>query len=282
MGSSARPGDAPQARLWRVVDSGPQVGSTPPGGTAPPQAGAGDADVAASRARLAAAAGSCMGTAPAGATTAVRPVRWRVSPRLAGTVAVALSVLVGGVALRAAARPDGVPPVELPTPAVAAAEPTATAGGGATAAGTPGAVVLVHVVGRVAAPGVVRLPAGARVVDAVWAAGGPLPDAELAAVNLARVVGDGEQVLVPAVGDPAPAAAGGVAGAAGRSSDARVDLNTADAAALDALPGIGPVLADRILAWRQEHGRFTDVEELTEVSGIGPAVLDRLRDLVRV
>ena len=127
-----------------------------------------------------------------------------------------------------------------------------------------------HVVGEVRRPGVVHLPSGSRVTDALDAAGGATAEADLAAVNLARVLADGEQVVVPG---PQSAEA---------SAGAGLDLNSADAAALDALPGIGPVLAARIVAWRTEHGRFSTVEELAEVSGIGPALLDGLRGLVRV
>ncbi|QJW36414.1 helix-hairpin-helix domain-containing protein [Cellulosimicrobium protaetiae] len=148
-------------------------------------------------------------------------------------------------------------------------------------AGDPGAEVVVHVVGQVAAPGLVKVAAKARVADALEAAGGATPEADLAALNLARTVTDGEQIVVPRPGEavPAPApASGAVAGTAG----APVDLNAADAAALDALPGIGPVLAERIVAWRTENGPFTTVDELGEVSGIGPAVLADVRDLVRV
>ncbi len=99
-----------------------------------------------------------------------------------------------------------------------------------------------------------------------------LPDADLAGLNLARVLTDGEQVVVPGPGD----AADGAARAPG------VDLNRADAAALDALPGIGPVLAERIVSWRSAHGRFSTVDELAEVAGIGPALMAGLRELVRV
>ncbi len=156
----------------------------------------------------------------------------------------------------------------------------------------PSARVVVHVVGQVRRPGVVTLATGARVADAVAAAGGPTRRARLAAVNLARVLVDGEQVRVPRPGQHLPGtpagAPAGVAGAGGSTAPgpgggaAPVDLNTADDAALEALPGVGPVLAQRILAWRTEHGRFTDVEELGEVSGIGEKTLAELRALVTV
>ncbi len=136
---------------------------------------------------------------------------------------------------------------------------------------------------------------GARVADAVAAAGGARPGADVAALNLARLVVDGEQLHVPKPGEvvtpPAsPAGAGGrgsaeggaVAGAPGDSGGgpAVVSLNTADLPALDTLPGVGPVLAQRIIAWRAEHGRFTSVDELGEVSGIGDKLLAQLRPKV--
>lgn len=139
----------------------------------------------------------------------------------------------------------------------------------ATASAPPGEAVVVHVVGEVHRPGLVRLPPGARVADALDAAGGATEGADLAAVNLARVLADGEQVVVPAPGTTATGPPG-------------IDLNTADAAALDALPGIGPVLAARIVAWRETNGRFSTVDELAEVAGIGPALLAGIKDQVRV
>lgn len=171
-----------------------------------------------------------------------------------------LALAAGAVALRASA-PRGEP-VDLPSPSVLVT-PTAS---------PSTADVVVHVVGAVVRPGVVRLPSGARVADAVGAAGGATPTAELAGVNLARVVTDGEQLVVPEAGQVAPPAAAGTAG------DGLVDLNTADAAALEELPGVGPVLAGRIV----EHRPFTSVDELDDVPGIGPALMADLRPRVRV
>jgi len=148
--------------------------------------------------------------------------------------------------------------------------------------------VVVHVAGAVERPGVVELPAGSRVAAAVDAAGGALGDAELSAVNLARLVVDGEQVYVPRAGEALPGAAPPgpptPAGTPAGSGDPPgvVDLNTADLATLDTLPGVGPAIAQRILDWREAHGPFHSVDELLEVSGIGPATLERLRDRVRV
>ncbi|WP_454295221.1 ComEA family DNA-binding protein [Salana multivorans] len=148
--------------------------------------------------------------------------------------------------------------------------------------------LVVHVAGQVAQPGVVELPGGARVRDAVAAAGGAGETANLDAINLARPLVDGEQVYVPAAGEAAPPGTGGGAasgtgdagGGAAGGSGGLVNLNSADAATLDSLPGIGPALAERIIAWRAEHGGFQDVAELEEVSGIGPAVMEKVRELV--
>lgn len=173
----------------------------------------------------------------------------------------------------------------------------ATPAAGSAADGQEPVRLLVHVVGEVREPGVVELPSGARVVDALEAAGGATERADLGAVNLARPVLDGEQVWVGAPGEEPPLGVGspaagslGAAGAAGGSGavDAAgqapglVDLNTATQEALESLPGVGPVTAGRILAWREENGRFTDVSELLEVSGIGERTLEQLEPLVSV
>ncbi len=237
--------------------------------------------------------------------------RWALRRRTAVvTLVVVLLLAAGVVVLRAPA--GGVEPVAR----VGAAAPPAAAGSGddvaADADASPGAAgaptadgneaqpaagpdgaagaapggVVVHVVGQVAAPGLVTVATDARVADALDAAGGATPDADLAALNLARAVTDGEQIHVPrpgeAVAAPPPASPGATATGGGGTGGGVVDLNTADAAALDTLPGIGPVLAERIVAWRDENGPFTAVDELGEVSGIGPAVLEDVRDLVRV
>ncbi len=153
-------------------------------------------------------------------------------------------------------------------------------------------VVVLHVLGAVADPGIVELPPGSRVVDAIAAAGGPTDEADLAAVNLARVVVDGEQLRLPAVGE-APAAGvpgagpgsgsdGAGPGSASVAADGRININTADAAGLEQLPGVGPAIAARIIAWREQNGPFRSVDELTAVSGIGEKTLDGLRDQATV
>ncbi|AWB95354.1 competence protein ComEA [Agromyces badenianii] len=138
--------------------------------------------------------------------------------------------------------------------------------------------VLVHVLGAVARPGLVELAAGARVVDAVAAAGGFTADADPAGVNLARQLVDGEQLAVPVLGQ-APQPAGGESGASGES-DGLVHLNSADVAELDTLPRIGPALAQRIIDWREANGPFTSVDQLLDVAGIGDAVFSGLEKLV--
>ena len=143
----------------------------------------------------------------------------------------------------------------------------------------PGPVV-VHVAGAVARPGVQRLPPGARVIDAVDAAGGLLPEADAGRVNLAAELVDGTQVYVPAVGEAPPSPPAG--GAGGADAGGLVDLNIADLEALDALPGIGPATATAIIEHRERNGPFASVEGLLEVNGIGEAKLAQLRDLVRV
>jgi competence protein ComEA len=148
---------------------------------------------------------------------------------------------------------------------------------GASGATGPGEELVVDVAGKVRRPGIAVLPAGARVVDALEAAGGARRGVDLTALNLARPVVDGEQILVGV----APAA--GVAGTLDSpvpGGEALVNLNTADQAALDTLPGVGPVTADAILAWRDTNGGFTSVDELLEVDGIGEATLADLAPLV--
>ena len=163
--------------------------------------------------------------------------------------------------------------------------PQVTSGAGAeTAPASPpvgemaetSATVVVSVVGLVTRPGLVTLPTGARVAEAVEAAGGLLPGADASTVNLAAVVSDGEQI---SVGAPTT---GGTPPQGGSGSGGRVDLNAADAAALDALPGIGPVLARRIVDHRARHGPFRSVEQLDDVPGIGPSTAAELADLVTV
>jgi competence protein ComEA len=142
--------------------------------------------------------------------------------------------------------------------------------------------VVVDVVGAVRRPGLYRLREGSRIADAVALAGGATPRAQLAAVNLAAPIADGEQIVVPVRGAGA-VAAGGVGGSSatpGASPTAPLDLNTATAEQLDALPGIGPSTAQKILDYRQAHGPFHSVDELDAVPGIGPGRIAQLKGLV--
>ena len=136
-------------------------------------------------------------------------------------------------------------------------------------------VLYVHVSGAVARPGLYRLEGGARLVDAVAAAGGFAEDADEAGVNLARPLSDGEQIVVPVVGQAPPAASAG----GGTTADARVNLNTATVAELDTLPRVGPAIAQRIIDWRTSNGRFSAVDDLLSVPGIGEKMLESLRPL---
>jgi competence protein ComEA len=166
----------------------------------------------------------------------------------------------------------------VPAPAGTTLPATATPAASVSAPPSDGPVV-VSVVGQVAAPGLVTLPAGSRVADALLAVGGLLPEADPASVNAAALLTDGEQIAVGVPGAAAPAAAPGAAApAAGRL----LDLNTATPTDLDALPGIGPVLAQRIVDHRTAHGPFTSVDQLDDVSGIGPAIFADLATRVRV
>ncbi len=203
-----------------------------------------------------------------------------VEPRaraLAGIVGVlVLGLLLGGLLIwRGRPASEPLPTVQRSGPPVSAASVSPTA------SSTSGSTLVVHVAGAVRRPGLVQLRAGARVADAVAAAGGAARNAELASVNLARPVVDGEQLVVLARGEgpaaAAPPAAGGPA-----SSGAPIDLNSATLEQLDTLPGVGPVLAQRILDWRAEHGRFGSTDELREVSGIGEATFADIKPLVRV
>jgi competence protein ComEA len=167
--------------------------------------------------------------------------------------------------------PDAPPDASASGPPAPGSPADSSAGSGAT--------VVVSVVGQVAAPGLVTLPAGSRVADALAAAGGLLPDADPAAVNAAAVLSDGQQI---AVGVPGAAQPAGGEASSGGAGGGLLDLNSATVADLDALPGIGPVLAQRIVDHRTAHGPFTSVDQLDDVSGIGPAIFADLVDRVRV
>jgi len=139
--------------------------------------------------------------------------------------------------------------------------------------------VIVHVTGQVVAPGVVKLASGSRVVDAVAAAGGASPAAALDSLNLAAVLDDGQQVHVPAFGESLPPVS---SASVSEGTDFPIDLNAADAEALDSLPGVGPATAAAIVRWRDENGAFVTIDDLLDVPGLGPAKVEALRGLVVV
>lgn len=236
-------------------------------------------------------------------------LRWRLGLRVA--------VLIGIVAVLAGAwfwwqvsegtpevHPlDALSPKSVPADAAdpagmtgegSAAEPPAGSRSVDTGNGNPAAAIaVVHVAGAVARPGVVQVPSGSRVHEAIAAAGGSTISADLNRLNLAAVVADGEKIYVPEPGEALPAdSSGSSSGTAGtgdaaggtavQAAGGKTNLNTAGVQELDALPKVGPVLAQRIVDWRKEHGPFKTVEELDAVDGVGPKMLEVLLPLVSV
>ncbi|MET8151838.1 ComEA family DNA-binding protein [Actinoplanes sp. NPDC005259] len=204
--------------------------------------------------------------------------------RALAAVAVVVVLVAALLAWRARPRvdpvaPPGIDPVAAGAPF--AGDGTAAAGAAPSASGP--AQVVVAVGGKVRKPGLVQLPAGARVADALRAAGGADPGVDVAPLNLARKIADGELIMV-GVTPPPGAVPAGPAGAAGPGSPAGgpINLNTATLADLDGLPGVGPVLAQRILEARDAQGGFRAVTDLRKVEGIGTARFEQLKDLVTV
>ncbi|MDM7885040.1 ComEA family DNA-binding protein [Curtobacterium sp. RHCKG23] len=242
--------------------------------------------------------------------------RCTLSPRaalvLAAVVVVVALVVVAVGTLRGRSSGEvtvtggSQPAPTVPSPSGGGPVPSGPAAVGSVAPSASAAVAAVYVLGAVRHAGVVEVPVGTRVDAELERAGGAAEDADLARLNLARAVVDGERLYVPRVGETSVpealgpdvtggsgtaggasvgGAGGGVGSGAGGTAggpDAVVDLNTADQATLETLPGIGPALAGRIIAWREEHGGFSSVDDLLDVSGIGQARLDDLRDRVRV
>ncbi|MFC4109964.1 helix-hairpin-helix domain-containing protein [Micromonospora zhanjiangensis] len=223
-------------------------------------------------------------------------------PRLAGAgvfdpgrrgvralAAVAVLVVLAAAGWAWLSRPAAEP---VPAASAAAATPEPAGASAASRSGPPPAPagagnpteVVVAVAGKVRRPGLVRLPPGARVADAIEAAGGALPGVDVAMVNPARKVTDGELIVIGVTPPPAGAAGpvGGQSGAAGAGPGGKVNLNTATVAQIDALPGVGPVLAQRIIDYREQHGGFRSVGDLRQVTGIGDARYQDLKDLVTV
>ncbi len=226
--------------------------------------------------------------------------RLRADPGRAGAIALAvvaaLAVLVTVFTLLrerpAAVMSAKLPPVEKAAPANPRSSASPDAGPSADAERP----VVVSVVGLVHSPGLVTLAPGARIADALAAAGGAVAGADTVGLNMARQLGDGEQIVVglaPVPGRPAvlgssvasgaaPAPGAPMSGSATPKAGEVLNLNTATVQQLDALPGVGPVTAAAIVAWRQANGKFTSVDQLADVDGIGPARLEKLRALVRV
>ncbi len=224
----------------------------------------------------------------------------RLDPGVRGVAGLAVLAAVAALvavvlAWRSAPRPSSV---ALPRPVVDATRASSAAagpGGAGVSGTTPGvrpsaaAQVVVEVAGKVARPGVVRLPGGSRVADAVQAAGGVAPGSATTGLSMARRLVDGEQIVVGAPAPPAGMSAptsGSPSSSSGAgatpTADVPLDLNAATAAQLDALPGVGPVLAQRIVAWRQQHGGFASPDQLRQVSGLGGKKGEALMPLVRV
>jgi competence protein ComEA len=202
---------------------------------------------------------------PAGSRGSPRRRRLVVSAALLGVVAVVLTtvILVGGQ-----------PGHESPPPLPPAGKVAAAAVGPAP---PPATKLVVSVVGKVASPGLVTLPAGSRVADALAAAGGVVPGADLFGLNLARRLADGEQLTV---GVPVSAAEFTQPGSGAPA--AKIDLNTAAPEQLDTLPGVGEATVKRIVEWRTRHGRFSTIEQLRDIDGIGASKYSKLREQVSV
>ena len=234
-------------------------------------------------------------------TKSDRTANWiaavRADPGRAGVVALAVVGVIAILVTVFTLVRDKPPPVASaklpPVEMVSSASPTP----GPAPPNADGPVV-VSVAGLVHKPGLVTLAPGARVADALTAAGGALDGADLIGLNMARRVTDGEQIIVGIVAAPGQPSAMGSSISAGPATaaptDAQstagktptpgglVDLNAATVEELDTLPGVGPVTAAAIIAWRDANGRFTSVDQLGDVDGIGPARLEKLRDLVHV
>jgi competence protein ComEA len=205
-------------------------------------------------------------------------VQWVGAARVVASAIVVLAVVVGAYWL--VKPPIATSESKLPYAATAT---TLTAQSSSTAPPATSAtqLVVVHVAGAVQSPGVYRLSPGARVIDAVDAAGGVAADSNPDAINLAATLVDGERVYVPRLGEVAPAVVAGTIDD-GTPANGPVNLNTATSDDLDTLPGVGPTTAAAILAYRDQHGPFGSIDDLGEVSGIGPAKIEALRGLVTV
>ena len=202
----------------------------------------------------------------------------RGDPRVGVAALLVIALIAGFIWYRLGSADSGASSTTSRAPV--SATPTSTSTTGPKKSGR----VTVHVAGAVAAPGVYELDGEARVIDAVEAAGGGAPDADLNRLNLAAKIADGQRVLVQRVGEAAPAGPGTPGGSDGGSADPSglVNLNTGTGAELEALPGIGPVLAEAIIAERERRGGFRSVNELRDVRGIGEKRFADLKDKVTI
>ncbi|MDJ0338804.1 helix-hairpin-helix domain-containing protein [Cryobacterium sp. PH31-O1] len=199
-------------------------------------------------------------------------------------LALVVAVIVSAVGQQAGQRTVGSATVSLPSGSVTA-DPLAAGESAAPGDSGAGVIMFVHVLGAVTRPGLFELHDGARVMDAIAAAGGLTPEADPAGVNLARILSDGEQFYVPRQGEvppSIPAAAAGSGSGGANAPAAKVNLNTATVADLDSLPRIGPTMAQRIIDFRTTNGRFTSVDGLRDVAGIGDKTFEALKDLITI
>jgi competence protein ComEA len=198
---------------------------------------------------------------------------------LAGLTLVVVATLAGAGLWYARSLPKPIQVAETPgARVVASAAVSDTVAASGSMAPSAAATLVVDVAGWVRRPGVYEFPAGARVIDAVDRAGGARTGADLALLNLAAPLVDGQQILVPRRGQPTGSGSGTVGGGAA----GLINVNSADATTLESLSGIGEVLAAAIVQYREEHGPFTTVDQLEDVPGIGPATLEDIRDQVTV
>jgi competence protein ComEA len=215
------------------------------------------------------------------------PVRRTVKEFARNHLGALVVVLVVGVLFAfmqfSRARSESVPVATTPAQASADASPS----GAVSAPVSPEAQIRIHVLGAVNTPGVVALPSGSRVEDAIRAAGGLRTDADPGQLNLAAALQDGQQIVIGTRGQPAGQVNGGSAGAAQTGGSAgvtsgKISLNSATEAQLESLPGVGPVMAGKIVAYRQQNGPFTSVDQLKEVKGIGDKTFAQIKDHVQL
>jgi competence protein ComEA len=198
---------------------------------------------------------------------------------LAGLIVVLVATLAGVGFWYSRSLPKPIQIAETPAPAVAApASPTVVGASASPGASAAPAELMVDVAGLVRKPGVYAFEPGSRVIDAIDRAGGAKPSADLTLLNLAAPLTDGQQILVQKEGTAAP----GTSGVPGVGGTTLVNINTADQPTLETLNGVGPALATAIIQYRTEQGPFTSVDQLDDVSGIGPATLEKLRPQVTV